>query len=526
MNLKLISAIRTNKAQGKDTSRLEAQLAQNATTGNLAETVAPTATKITGGELAGSLGQVGLDLLTAGTYGAGAKGMETGILAGKTLPSVAKATIPSVTSLLKPTVKSVAKGAGIGYGYDVTGNLINQEENPFTPGLGTVLGGAIPIMSGVGKLKQPIESTAKYGISQASGLGRGTIDTAIQRGGELKQAIASGLDRGQVANEVKGAIDTRLNNLSNLGKEYEPIRQSGAVASLGDRNIVKEVLAKHGIGLSDEGKLILTSESKPLKQGDITAIEKFYEQYGKEKSLSANAFLNAREDLATNFARYDSNASGFSKTFGKEARAKYNEVLRPQFQGLKELDNAIAPEISELKQIKKDYLNKDGSFKDNAITKIANLTNAGRESILARLEAIVPGITDKITLLKAVEDIAKASENKTGTYLRPFLGLGGGFAAGGVPGAVAGAVLTNPKVAIELLVAYGKLKGTAKLVINSAIGKIKLGKDLTKAEENIVQKAVQEAQTNPSFLLEAPKPKENVINLPGKGILKSQQNIK
>ena len=67
-----------------------------------------------------------------------------------------------------------------------------------------------------------------------------------------------------------------------------------------------------------------------------------------------------------------------------------------------------------LKKIKADWLDKSGNLKDTAMTRIANLTKAGREQALSRLENISPGITQKVNSLRAIEDIKNASGLKVG----------------------------------------------------------------------------------------------------------------
>lgn len=120
----------------------------------------------TTGQVAGEIGGVALDVLSAGTYGAGAKGLKTGQLATKTpiVKGVATAVSPELGQVsqqqakglfTKKGVANVLSGAGLGYASDVTQKLQNKEENPFTPGIGTVIGTTIPLISELSVTKNP-----------------------------------------------------------------------------------------------------------------------------------------------------------------------------------------------------------------------------------------------------------------------------------------------------------------------------------------------------------------------------------
>ncbi len=187
----LLKQIRADKAMGKDTTRLEQEY------NRLAGTNAQTTSNIQGqvanipstGKVVGQLGGTALDLLTAGTYGKAAAGMESGKLAvqGATSGLLAKSGIPSTALtegknivkgiatgvglpelgkvaeqnasglLTRKGLANVAKGAGIGYGYDVTQGLQGSRGEDRTggasliPGIGTLVGGGIPAISEVGQ---------------------------------------------------------------------------------------------------------------------------------------------------------------------------------------------------------------------------------------------------------------------------------------------------------------------------------------------------------------------------------------
>lgn len=325
---------------------------------------------------------------------------------------------------------------------------------------------AKPITAPASAISKLGGNLAKYGTAQATGLSPKTIQTILKNPDEFSKAKITEHSREVIGSEVYNAIQNRIETLSETGKGYEAIRKTGQAVNL-VKPIVTEVLNKYGIKIDPNGKLITTAESVPLKSGDISALESFVSQYGKEQTLSANAFLNARKALS-NLAEFDATKSDFSNKIAKELRSAYDAQGKTQLQGLAELDTAYAPEVKLLKQIKKDYINSDGTFKDNALSKIANLTKDGRQTVLGRLEKIQPGIGKKITVLNAVEDIANASGQKVGAYAR---GAVGGFVvSGGNPvAAVVAAVLSEPKMATQIIRGFGKLQKAPSSIVDKAI---------------------------------------------------------
>jgi hypothetical protein len=107
-----------------------------------------------------------------------------------------------------------------------------------------------------------------------------------------------------------------------------------------------------------------------------------------------------------------------------------------------------------------------------------SLLGKGKDLLLSRLEETTPGITKKIQILKAVEDIQNASGIKVGTYSRTGLVAGAGLTFGVLQGIIT-AILTSPEIAVPILRRAGVLKNSAAvqqiLRILSDINKIPEG---------------------------------------------------
>lgn len=398
---------------------------------------------------------------------------------GKKLPAneqtqQAQDTFSSLASALKDryggldNLRKTATNDPFGFGADVLSIL---EGGASLAGKSEVFNNAVsktaqvamtPVTKAAEVASDTVGKVGSFGLSQATGLNPETISTIANNPSEFSRANLADNNRVSLGQSVKDTIDLRLKSLKSTGAAYDDIRNGTAVANVPD-NIIQDTLSKHGVQVGSDGKLVTTAESIPLSPTDKSQLQNFLDTYGKEKQLSSNAFLNTRSALS-DLSRYEAGKTGNLQKISRDLRGAYDTVGKQQIPGLSELDAKYAPEVKQLNQIKKDYLTKDGGFKDGAINKIANLTGKGKDQVLSRLEAIHPGVTQRIKILKAAEDIQNASGLKVGTYARAALGAGG-LATGNIP-AIVGAIMSSPEIAVPLIKSYGLAKPVVGQVVD------------------------------------------------------------
>lgn len=384
-----------------------------------------------------------------------------------------KQTFDTFTNVLKDRYGSLenlqrtATNDPVGFGSDVLGLI--------TGGAGLVGKGAEvsniisktgqlvtkPIAMVAEKTGQGISSTAKFATSQATGLNPETISEVIKNPEAFKTSNLP--SRTEITQSVADALDSRLQELGGLGKEYQVLRDTPQIVTVPE-DTISSVLNKYGVKLDDNNQIITSAESRPLSLGDKNALQEFINNYGNERVLSSNSFLNTREALS-NLARYDASKTNLSNTISKDLRATYDELGKTQIKGLKELDTQYAPERQLLGQLKKDIFTSKGELKDGAISKIANITGKGKENLLNRMKEIVPDIEQRVRVLKAVEDIERSSGLKVGTYARAGAGIFGAT-TGNIP-VIIGAILAQPEIAVPLLKGYGYVGQKATPVLNA-----------------------------------------------------------
>lgn len=345
------------------------------------------------------------------------------------------------------------------------GNIASLAITPSGAGAAVKAGGVVAKETGkvalktAGAASKLAKETAKYATSQATGLGRDTINTIIKNPEKFSSSEVSKITREEFGSTVKSAIDKRIAGLKETGKGYDPIRATNQIIEV-PKNTFEDVLSKYGIGVKNND-LVVTSNSRPIQSGDIKAIGDFLKLYNKPK-LTPNEILNARQYADQLYNKLDASKSPISKVIGTELRKSVDEIAKREIKGLKELDAINSAESEILKQAKKKLYNADGTFKDNALSTLANIGGKGKEKTLATLEKIIPDIKNQSSLIKAIEDIQAAGGQKVGTYVRG--GIAGAAALSANPIALIGALVSQPTVATQILRGIGYTKKAANRV--------------------------------------------------------------
>lgn len=329
---------------------------------------------------------------------------------------------------------------------------------------------------------------SKFGISQASGLNRETIEQIIKNPQMFTKEVVGDMTRENIGKQIKTGITNRINQLQSVGKEYEPLRKLNKVIDV-PAETYTDAINKYGLKLSG-GKLISTAESKPFLSGELKQIEDFISQYASTKH-TPNSALNAREALSS-LAKFDTGKSNNLTSLAKDLRVNLNKIIQDDkvgIPGIKSIDDYYSKEIKLLKDIRKDYFIKGTTdFKDNALSKIANLTKEGRQSVLKRLKEIDPNIDFKVNILRAVEDIKSSGGLKVGTYARGGIAAGG-LATGNIP-LLLGALAAQPEILVPILRAWGNLRASQKAIVKSIETKLKSGADLLLNEKSALNQAI------------------------------------
>lgn len=148
INNKLIATIKTQNEAGKDTKRLRNLLVNNLNNAGASDEEVNQALQLTSKQIIGGGIQTALDVATAGTA---SKLAQTGKLFTPAEKILTKQTIPTILGQFKVGLKSAIGGGVVGYGFDVSNNL-QQDDMDLTPGFATILGAGIPLVGKVGQV--------------------------------------------------------------------------------------------------------------------------------------------------------------------------------------------------------------------------------------------------------------------------------------------------------------------------------------------------------------------------------------
>lgn len=339
-----------------------------------------------------------------------------------------------------------------------------------------------PIAGGAratGVAANKVGQVAKFAASQMIGLNKAEdVSNVINNYQKFSKAGMEAMSRENLADDVFNAGQQLESAMQHGGAAYGGVVSANAGREVVmPENWIKDVLGK-GTSVSEDGskaipfklnivddpatggmKVVADTKSFTRNPSDIAAIQNFVNNWGGKSTMSAEEFLNMRQDLSqlSKFGK-DVGRNDAAELVAKALRADANKTMRPQIKGLQERDELQAPLINQWNQFKKDFLkpNESGQgyvFKDGAVNKIANSIGKGKSELLNRLERIAPGITQRLQLMKTVESIESAYGLKVGTYAKSIVG-GASLLSGNVPGIIA-AIVSHPDIAIPLLRGLG-----------------------------------------------------------------------
>lgn len=387
MALKFLRTISENEKAGKDATHLKQvynQWKQGQPNGSALPELPTT------GQVVGQLGGVALDVLSFGTYGKGAQGMVTGALAPKapTIVSGLKAVASDTAGLFtKKGATAVAKGAGVGYGYDVTqglqGNRGEDREGAkaLIPGLNTVVGGAIPAVAGFAQSVKNGTPAAKSTMSKSV---TGVVDTIDSVGEKIKRpdvtsATAVSLNPKKAlagtGQDVQVSVGGKLKQLSDVTPDEYSKMQMGTQRNMANFTKEAELFKNNRNPANDPTAIIWKRAEKALKFADKKR-QGIGAKMGEIEVKYANNKLPVGQKVNAQFA--ETIKSFNNPKFGVDTQdAKVVQKLVDDFDRL-EKGGATVGERMEFVRAWDKYLNdsKDafGKFKENATanTRIQN----------------------------------------------------------------------------------------------------------------------------------------------------------
>ena len=273
------------------------------------------------------------------------------------------------------------------------------------------------------------------------------------------------------------------------GEEYEKIRTSNTPVKISDllNNISKRL---------KEAWLEFTNEWVKVNKNYTPTLNRKFEEMGAFldelrklwNSATAEDVWWARRQIDT-LAKWEWMPAGLEAdaiNIIRDVRGILDGELKKQIPEMKGLDESYKSTMAEIKEMKRDWFNKDGTLKDSAYSKIRNLTNKGsNQPKLARLEKLLPWITEQLKGLAVAESVEKAGKQMVGQYANQIFGVGwwiaaitslmsGWLSAWPIILGILWATLATPKNLVKLLKYQGKISGNFEKIKSKILNGIKL----------------------------------------------------
>ena len=275
-----------------------------------------------------------------------------------------------------------------------------------------------------------------------------------------------------VFDQVKTKIDDKRLANTEMWKEYETLRKnkSKVVNTEWVTADMKKELNKLWITIDKDWNLNFSKKINKFNAPQQKALQDAWEVLKDiewKKKINAGNVLDTRQKMDDKL-NWDGKASDLkditavdrsTENLIKKMRWVIDERAKTSVKWLKELDTKFWDAMTEMQQIKKDWLNPDWSFKDTARSKLRNLTKAGNEEKLARLEKVIPWITKDLQALDVWLTIDRATKQWVWQYAKNiWLWSTLAFAASwNIPAALVSAwvgILSTPKNFVRLIESY------------------------------------------------------------------------
>lgn len=359
------------------------------------------------------------------------------------------------------TIGNIASGLIGGYTADVGVNLAGGKtgKEALSPGLGTVIGGAIPA---AGPVARGLKKVTTEGLGLSTGVGSTTLKefgNAIRSGGtqadEAIKALRGNTSPEQIVNTAKSSLgEIYSNRTNNYVKSLESLK--GAKESLDISPIINQMksqLNKFNISVLPEGGLDFSRSTLRFNKSAQQEIQTVFEemkgfglQPGDRTIIGVDSLKRAFGDLFSD----SSEARAFIQAMKKEAEKVANTVS-----GYKEMTSKYAEDTGLIREITKglslgDKVSMDTSFKK--LTSALKTNNEFRKQLVDELNAVSGGkLIPQITGQQLSEILPRG-------LVRPLAGTaaGAGLLSGvGILPVLQAILVTSPRLVGEVINALG-----------------------------------------------------------------------
>lgn len=324
-------------------------------------------------------------------------------------------------------------------------------------------------------------------VNKVTWLSKGTREMAQETPDVLRKAMNWEINAESQLDEVIDAIKRKTDDVAELSDQYRAIRESWQ--TIDTTSITSDIWwVLDNYKLAEVDWKINPTEIGQFNQSQINRMQEAFDiinQVKDKESISAWEILNIRQSLddvadwreITREWTLDKKASAFIRSL----RQSIDNIAKQNIDWLTEADKQVWPALDLLNKIKREILKPDGSIKDNAITRIGNLTSDANKQRLALISEFVPDIEDNIKVIRAAKEIENAMWNMVWRYTQSLVAGWALWAMTWWPLWVVTWALwllaSSPRAVVSILEKYGKFIKW----IDNVIAKIKSWPDAIKS---------------------------------------------
>ena len=364
--------------------------------------------------------------------------------------------LPVIGKVAKP-IANIGTGLAVGYTGDVTNKLATEQEQPFTPGIGTALGGVLPatpyIARGAGKV-------IGEGLGVSTGTGYGAIKEGFnaalaggKRAEDFQIALRGSTTPEQIVQEAKDSLGKIIQDKRNSYQTQlaEIAKDTTELDISPINNEVKSQLNKFGIknnnGVLDfsQSTLRFNKSAQTDIQTIVDEMRGFGSRSGDRTAVGVDSLKRAFQDLYS--------PSGEARAFVEGVRKATRKVL-DNVPGYNELTSSYQSKNGLIEDIHKALSLGDKASTDTAFRKITTAlrtNNEVRKELIAELDKASGGfLSSKVAGQQLGELLPRGIVKAVGG-----VGAAGAIAAGSLPPVLKAALFTSPRLVGEMINAAG-----------------------------------------------------------------------
>lgn len=246
---------------------------------------------------------------------------------------------------------------------------------------------------------------------------------------EVDKVLEQGANSQDILDRIVDRFDEAKQEKAMEWEVYDAIKKSNTPVKIkGILDDISKILKRNWLELTNDGIKI----NKTFSKAGISKINELSNFINDLRNLGDNANgegVHWTRQLVDGIIEYDKEvkwADAVVNNMLKDVRGAIDNGIRRDIPALKDIDAKYAQTLKDIRELRQDWIDKDGKLKDGAYSKVRTITNKwANQPKLARIERLIPNITQELKSLAAAEAIERAWKSLVGQYANQIIWVGG-----------------------------------------------------------------------------------------------------